>query len=107
MQLIKNVPSKDLVPGITGYYVHGALMTFGYVELKAGSQIPMHHHVQEQITYILEGQLDMVIGGKACSLSAGMYYVIPSDIPHSANAGMACKVIDAFSPVREDYRVKE
>lgn len=105
MNRIKELPPKELVTGITGYYAHGEKMTLGYVELDAGSQIPLHHHVQEQITYILEGELDMIIGGEPCLLSAGMFHVIGSNVPHSAIARSACKVIDAFSPVREDYKV--
>jgi len=62
--------------------------------------------VQEQITYILEGELDMVIGGEACLLTAGMYYVIPSNTLHSAVAKTPCKLIDVFSPVREEYKPK-
>ncbi len=104
MPLIKKIVPKELVPGITGYYAHGGSMTFGFVELKAGSSIPMHNHVQEQITYIVEGQLDMVIGGEACSLTTGMYYVIGSNVPHNAIAVTDCKVIDVFNPVREDYK---
>ena len=104
MQPIKNIPAKALMPGITGYYAHGENMTFGLVELKAGSSVPMHQHIHEQTTYIIEGQLDMVIGGVACSLTPGMYHVIPSNTPHSAIAKSDCKVIDVFSPVREDYK---
>ena len=104
MQKIKEIKSKDLAPGITGYYAHGSHMTLGYVEIKAGSVLPEHHHVHEQITYIIEGQLDMIIGRKPCSLTAGMYYVITSNTPHSAIAKTDCKVIDVFNPVREDYR---
>ena len=104
MQQIKNIKPKELVPGITGYYAHGDSMTFGYVELRQGSIVPIHQHIHEQITYIIEGQLDMVIGGKPCSLTAGMYYVIPSNTPHSAISKTDCKVIDAFSQVREDYK---
>ena len=104
MQPIKDIPSKEIVPGITGYYAHGSSLTFGYVEIKADSNLPAHQHVHEQITYIIEGQLDMVIGGKPCSLTAGMYYVIPSNVPHGAFAATDCKVIDTFNPVREDYK---
>lgn len=104
MQKIKDIKSKELVPGITGYYAHGENMTFGYVELKKGSMVPLHQHVQEQITYIIEGQLDMLIGGKEYSLLAGTYHVIPSNTPHSATAKTDCKLIDAFSPLREDYK---
>lgn len=104
MQKIKELPARELVAGITGYYAHGSSMTFGYVEIKAGSDLPSHSHVQEQITYILEGQLDMIIGGKPCPLTTGMYYVIPSNTPHSAIARTDCKVIDVFNPPREDYK---
>lgn len=101
---IKDITPKQLVPGIIGHYAHGVDLTLGYVEIKAGSDLPAHHHIHEQITFIIEGQLDMVIGGKPCSLKAGMYYVIPSNVPHSAVAKTDCKVIDVFNPVREDYK---
>jgi quercetin dioxygenase-like cupin family protein len=104
MEIIKNIKPKEIVPGITGYYAHGDKHTFGYVEIKKGSIVPQHHHVQEQITYIIEGQLDMTIEGEFCSLTAGMYHIIPSNISHSAVAITDCIVIDTFSPVREDYR---
>ena len=106
MELIKNINPKELAPGISGYYAHGDQLTFGYVELKAGSMVPLHHHINEQITFIIEGQLDMIIGGEQCSLTAGMYHVIHANVPHSGVARTNCKVIDAFSPLREDYLPK-
>ena len=104
MDSIKNIKPKEVVAGITGHYVHGDKLTFGYVEVKKGSILPEHNHIHEQITYILEGQLDMIIGGVPCPLTAGMYHVIASNVPHSATAPVDCKVIDVFSPVREDYK---
>ena len=104
MEHLKNIVSKKLVDGITGYYAHGSNLTLGYVEIMAGSNLPEHHHVHEQITYIIEGQLDMMIGGQPYSLTTGMYHVIPSNTPHSAIAKTDCKAIDVFSPVREDYK---
>lgn len=104
MQSIKSIPPKEIVPGITGYYAHGDKHTFGYVEIKKGSVVPEHHHIQEQITYIIEGQLNMVIGGEPCPLTTGMCHIIPSNMPHSAVAVTDCKLIDTFSPVRDDYK---
>ena len=104
MQQIKDLRPKDLALGLIGYYAHGNQLTLGFVEIQAGSNLPIHHHVHEQITYIIEGQLDMMIGGKPCSLTAGMFYVIPSNVPHGAVAVTDCKVIDVFNPVREDYK---
>jgi quercetin dioxygenase-like cupin family protein len=46
----------------------------------------------------------MVIDGKAYKLTAGMYHVIPSNVPHGATAAVDSRVIDMFSPVREDYK---
>lgn len=105
MATINDIPARELSPGITGHYVHGQDMTLGLVEIKAGSELREHSHVHEQITYIIEGQLDMIIGGKSHSLAAGMYHVIPSNTLHSAIAVTDCKLIDVFNPAREDYRV--
>ena len=91
MRPIKEIKAKDLVAGITGYYEHGTEMTFGLVEIKAGSQLPEHKHPNEQITYMLTGQLDMIIGGATCILTPGMVQVIPSNVLHSA-----------FAPVEDD-----
>jgi quercetin dioxygenase-like cupin family protein len=104
MQLIKDITPKEIVAGITGYYAHGSSMTFGYIEIKKGTKMAVHHHVHEQITYIIKGQLDMMIGGEPCSLTAGMYYIIPSNTAHGAFAVTDCKIIDVFNPVREDYK---
>jgi len=104
MDQIRNVKPKQLAPGISGYYAHGEKHTMGLVELKKGSVVPMHSHIHEQITFILEGQLDMNIGGQDYSLTTGMYHIIHSNVPHSAKAITDCKVIDTFSPVRGDYK---
>jgi quercetin dioxygenase-like cupin family protein len=104
MQLIKDIHPKEVMPGITGHYAHGEGLTFGYVEVKKGSILPEHHHIHEQITYILEGQLNMIIGGVPCTLTTGMFHIIPSNVFHSATAPVDCKLIDVFSPVREDYK---
>lgn len=105
MQHIDNVPGKDLIPGLFGRFVHGENMTLSFVTIKEGVQMPEHKHPHEQLTYMLEGELEMVIGGEKMILTPGMVHVIPGNTPHSAYARTAVKVIDVFSPVREEYRV--
>ena len=104
MQYLKDIPGHEIVPGYMGRFVHGANGTLSFVDIKKGSRLQQHQHVHEQITHILEGELEMVIGDKKFLLKAGAVYVIPSNIPHSAYALTDCKVIDAFTPVREDYK---
>ena len=104
MPKIKEITPKELMKGITGHYAHGKDMSFGLVEIEAGTVMPIHQHVHEQITYLLEGQLDMEIDGVAYSLTPGSYHVIPSSVLHGAHAVTACKLIDIFCPVREEYK---
>ena len=104
MITIKEIPPKTFFEGFKGPYVHGEQMTFGYVELKAGCKVPLHAHVHEQITYLIEGNLEMMVDGKEYSLHAGNCLIIPSSAVHSAYAKKDSKIIDVFNPVREEYR---
>ena len=104
MQHLDEIPSRELFPGFSFKLVHGEKSSLSFVTIKKGSILPEHQHLHEQVTYLLEGQLDMVIGGKPYSLRPGMVHVIPSNTPHSAIAVTDTKVIDFFSPCREDYK---
>ncbi len=75
-----------------------------YWEIKKGSVMPEHHHLHEQITFISEGELLMTIGGQQYHFGPGNSQVIHSNTPHSAIALTDCKVIDYFTPARDDYR---
>jgi len=105
MQHLNDVKGKEIVPGLYGRFVHGDTMTLSFVDIQPGARLPEHSHPHEQITFILEGELEMVIGGEKMLLTPGMVHVIPGNVPHSAIARTFVKVLDAFSPVREDYRV--
>src|SRR5687768_11382505 len=105
MQHISTVKGKELRPGLYGRFVHSESMTLSFVDIKKGSVMEEHKHPHEQITYILEGELEMIIGGERMLLTPGMIHVIPGDVPHSAYAHTDVKVLDAFHPVREDYVV--
>jgi quercetin dioxygenase-like cupin family protein len=104
MDHISNIPVKELRPGFFGKMIHGEKGTVSIWEIKKGSVLETHHHVHEQITYILEGELQMNIGGTDYTFTAGCYHVIPSNVPHSAIAKTDVKVMDFFSPARDDYR---
>ena len=104
MQNLHELPAKEIIPGFSGRFIHGRKLTLAFWEIKAGCIMPLHHHPQEQVTHILEGELEMQIGGKEFLLKGGSVHVIPSNTPHSAIAQTDCRVIDAFSPVRDDYR---
>lgn len=101
---INDISAKELIPGFLGKFLHGEKHTLAFWDIKKGSVLPEHQHIHEQITYIIEGELEMTIGGERFLLTTGMAHIIPSGIPHSANATHDCKVIDSFSPAREEYK---
>ena len=104
MEYLANIPAKEIRPGFFGKMVHGEKSTLAIWEIKKGSRLPEHSHPHEQITFILEGELEMTIGGEKHFLKAGATHAIPSLVPHSAFAHTDCKVIDTFAPARDDYR---
>jgi quercetin dioxygenase-like cupin family protein len=104
MEHIDTIAVRELRPGFFGKFIHGDKGTVTIWDIKKGSVLETHHHVHEQITYVLDGELQMIIGGTSYLFTAGMTHVIPSNVPHSAIANTDVKVIDFFSPVREDYK---
>jgi quercetin dioxygenase-like cupin family protein len=79
-------------------------MTIGEVHLDANAVVPMHEHPHEQFTYVMEGRFQFTVGGETTILEPGMVALIPGGVPHRGTTLTACRVIDVFSPVREDYR---
>jgi quercetin dioxygenase-like cupin family protein len=104
MEHVDNIPVRELRPGFFGRFIHGDKGTVTIWDIKKGSVLQTHQHVHEQITYVLDGQLEMIIGNEKYLLTAGTTHVIPSNLPHSAVALTDVKVIDFFSPARDDYR---
>ena len=101
---ISDIPERLLVKGIKGRYVHTETTTIGFVEIDEGAILPAHSHIHEQTTQIIEGKLEMIIGGETKVLEPGMFTIIPSNVLHSARALTNCIVTDTFCPVREDYK---
>ena len=95
---------REIVPGFRGRFIHSDTMTFAYWTVDAGASIPPHSHPHEQVVNMLEGELELVADGIAHKLGAGDVFTIAGHVVHSARGLTACRVLDVFSPVREDYR---
>ena len=74
------------------------------IYLKRGALVPMHSHESEQMTYILQGSLKVVVGGEVTTVREGEVLVhVPSWVPHQAEALEDTFELDVFSPVRQDW----
>ncbi|MEN0004638.1 MAG: cupin domain-containing protein [Bacteroidota bacterium] len=105
--LIDTVPEQELVPGFHGRMVHTDGLTIAHFRVEAGSRLPEHHHIHEQVTNVLSGELEMTVGGETYLCTAGTVVTVPPNVPHSAIAHTDCRLVDIFNPVREDYKLPE
>lgn len=74
--------------------------------LEAGSIVPLHHHMNDQVGYVVAGKLELKVGEQTKILKQGDSYAIPGGIEHGATALEPTVLIDVFSPPREDYRTE-
>jgi quercetin dioxygenase-like cupin family protein len=88
-------------------YVVGEKVMVAQIFLKKGAAVPMHQHVSEQITYVLDGSMVFQIEGREVVVAKGQVLRIPSNVPHSARALEDTLDLDIFSPIRQDWIDKE
>src|SRR5262245_43920552 len=70
-------------------FLDGERLMLAQVILKKGCQVPKHQHENEQATYVLEGAMLFKLGANGeveRLLKAGEVVMIPSNLPHSAEA---------------------
>ncbi len=97
------VPEERLREDISRKIISGDRVMAAHVFLKKGAVVPPHSHESEQMTYILEGLLELTLPGGVFSVGEGQVLVIPSNVEHSAVALEDTLDMDVFSPIREDW----
>lgn len=100
---LKDMPVEHLNPLIDRQFVFGERSMLARIILRMGSIVPLHSHENEQITYILEGTLKFIVQGEEIIVRAGEALVIPSNVPHSAEALEDTIDLDVFCPPRADW----
>ena len=103
-QEIAHITPKEIVKGYNARFVHTEKMTMAFWEVTAGSVMPMHQHIHEQTSQVLEGEFELTVGDERKVYVPGLVAIIPSNTPHGGVALTDCKLLDIFSPVREDYK---
>ena len=102
-----DVEPVEMVPGVFRRTLnHGQQAMIVHFTLEEGATVPMHSHPNEQMGYVVEGAMEMTIGGETFTISAGQSYLAPANVEHSATVTKRAIVLDTFSPPREDYKVK-
>ena len=99
-----DIPTREIAPGFFSKLIHTDTNTINFIDVKAGSSIRLHQHIHEQCSFAIEGKFEMTVNGDTQVLEPGSFAIIPSNAIHGGTAITDCKLIDIFSPVREDYR---
>jgi unsaturated pyranuronate lyase len=101
-----DMPKERVNDQLDRRLITGERMMLAHVYLKKGAIVPLHSHENEQLTYILEGALRFWIGsepGETLVVRAGEVLVIPSNVPHKAEAVEDTLDVDIFCPPRQDW----
>jgi quercetin dioxygenase-like cupin family protein len=101
---LENMETKELVKGGHVQFVHTEKMTFAYWVLEQGTEVPLHSQPHEQVVNVIEGEIDLTLDGETRRLTPGQVAVVLSNAEHAAKAATACRIIDVFCPVREDFK---
>ena len=97
------VENEKMNPLIDRQMITGQELMLARIVLKKGAVVPEHSHVNEQLTYIVEGALKFTIEGKEIVVRAGEVLCIPPNLPHKAEAVEDTLDVDVFYPPRQDW----
>ena len=104
-----NLPRERLGERLERRFVTGQHLTLAQFFLARGCVVPTHEHESEQFAHVLQGRLRFRLGadgGEVVDVAAGEVLLIPSRLPHAAEALEDSVVSDSFSPIRNDWLEK-
>lgn len=103
--IITNLPEADIpFEGIEAYLLQGESQQVIFMRFEQDVEIPAHAH-EAQWGVVLDGEIDVTIGGRTRTCRKGDTYFIPKDIQHSARIKKGYKDITVFNQ-RDRYRAK-
>jgi len=100
------LPREQVNERLSRRLITGDQMMLTHVYLKKGCVVPKHSHMNEQLTYILEGGLRFLVGdddAEEIVVRAGEVLHLPGNVPHEALALEDTLDVDIFCPPREDW----
>lgn len=101
---LESLISKEIMPGYHGKLVHSKTMSWVFWDVKEDAEVPMHHHIHEQIMHVVSGSFEFTVGDTTKIYEPGSIVVIPSNTLHGGKALTPCKLMDVFSPARDEYK---
>jgi quercetin dioxygenase-like cupin family protein len=101
-----DLPFEPMRGGIRRRFVTSGKIMVGEVRFNAGDTVPRHAHENEQFTWVMSGALRFWFGEadeEEFVVRSGEIVVIPSNLPHRAEALEDTIEFDLFNPPRRDW----
>jgi quercetin dioxygenase-like cupin family protein len=94
---------EEINPLFHRHFVFGENVMMARLKLKKGCLVPLHHHHNEQVSYVVDGALQFTFPDKEVVVNGGEVLIIPPNLPHKVEALVDTMGFDIFSPPREDW----
>jgi quercetin dioxygenase-like cupin family protein len=94
--------AEEPYPGVRRRTVRSERATVAEYAFAPGASFPLHEHPQEQITLVLEGEVELTAAGTTERLAAGAWSVMPGGVEHGITAGANGARIVALVVPRRD-----
>jgi len=69
----------------------------------AGAIGALHSHPHIQVSYVAEGSFEVTIDGVSEVVGTGGSFIVPSGLVHGVRALEAGRLVDVFTPMRDDF----
>ena len=102
---ILGLPEADIpFRGVRGWISQAPSHQVVFLDIEPIGQVAPHRH-GEQWGIVVEGEMDLTIGGVTRTYAAGDSYHVPANVEHAATFRTRVRVIDVFADV-DRYRPK-
>jgi hypothetical protein len=102
---VRGLPEADLpYDGLRGWLLQSDAGQVSFNEADVEVTVPEHAH-GDQWGVVIDGKIDLTIGGHMRTYTCGDTYFIPDGTPHRARIYPGFRAVDYFAD-RERYRVR-
>jgi quercetin dioxygenase-like cupin family protein len=103
--MMMNLPLAEIpFPGVTGRLFQGLDHQIVFFDIEPIGKVAEHSH-GAQWGIVIQGEMELTIGGKSAVFRKGDHYYIPAGVVHSAVFKCRTQVMDFFAD-KERYKVK-
>jgi quercetin dioxygenase-like cupin family protein len=96
------VEAEEPYPGVRRRTVQAEQATVAEYAFEPGASFPLHSHPQEQVTLVLDGDVELTADGRAERLTTGAWSVVPGGVAHGVRAGAdGARIVAVVVPRRE------